>query len=164
MWYLIWVYTVCHSSSMVLFVLRFYGPVNPMESCPACIATDKALFFIQKMLISFLFLNKNICCGYTLEAPRRGASNEYPQHMFSSRNKKNIMWIPTLIYSYKRGQFLTNHTFTGRISTSIVHFLLPETDNCHSCIRGRERMTVETASIVLDTSTCNKRDFCQILG
>ena len=64
------------------------------------IATDKAIFFIRKMLISFLFLNKNICCGYSLEAPRRGASNEYPQHMFSSINKKNIMWIPPLICSY----------------------------------------------------------------
>ena len=29
-----------------------------------------------------------------------GASNEYPQHMFSWRNKKNIMWIPPLICSY----------------------------------------------------------------
>ena len=48
-------------------------------------------FFIRKMLISFLFLNKNICCGYSLEAPWRGASNEYPQHVYSSRNKKNIM-------------------------------------------------------------------------
>ena len=27
---------------------------------------------------------------YSLEAPRRGASNEYPQHMFSWRNKKKI--------------------------------------------------------------------------
>ena len=27
---------------------------------------------------------------YSLEAPHRGASNEYPQHMFSSRNKKDI--------------------------------------------------------------------------
>ena len=61
-----------------------------------CIATDKALFFIQKLLISFLFLNENICCEYSLEAPHRGASNEYPQHMFSLRNKKNIMWIPPL--------------------------------------------------------------------
>ena len=33
---------------------------------------------------------QNICCGYSLEAPPRGASNEYPQHMFSWRNKKNI--------------------------------------------------------------------------
>ena len=64
------------------------------------IATDKALFFIRKMLVSFLFLNKNICCGYSLEAPRWAASNEYPQHMFLSRNKKNIMWIPFLICSY----------------------------------------------------------------
>ena len=52
------------------------------------------------MLISFLFLHENICCGYLLEVPQRGASNEYPQHMFSWRNKKNIMWIPHLICSY----------------------------------------------------------------
>ena len=38
----------------------------------------------------FLFLNKNICCGYPLETPHWGASNKYPQHMFLLRNKKNI--------------------------------------------------------------------------
>ena len=27
---------------------------------------------------------------YPLEAPRRGAFNEYPQHMFDSEIKKNI--------------------------------------------------------------------------
>ena len=63
------------------------------------IATNKALF-IRKMLISFLFLHENICCGYSLEAPRWGTSNEYPQHMFLERNKKNIMWIPPLSCSY----------------------------------------------------------------
>ena len=52
------------------------------------------------MLVSFLFLHENICCGYALEAPRRGTSNEYPQHIYSSRNKKAIMWIPPLICSY----------------------------------------------------------------
>ena len=30
----------------------------------------------------FLFLLKNIDCGYPLEPPRRGGSNEYPQSMF----------------------------------------------------------------------------------
>ena len=38
----------------------------------------------------FLFIHKNIRCGYSLEAPCRGASNEYPQHMFLWRKKKNI--------------------------------------------------------------------------
>ena len=38
----------------------------------------------------FLFLHENICCRYSLEAPRRGASNEFPQHMFSLRSKKDI--------------------------------------------------------------------------
>ena len=31
-------------------------------------------------------------CGYSLELPRRGCSNEYPQSMFLSRNKKNNVY------------------------------------------------------------------------
>ena len=60
----------------------------------------KGAFFIRKMLlIYFLFLHKNIW-WYSLEVPWLGASNEYPQHIFSWRNKTNIMWIPPLICSY----------------------------------------------------------------
>ena len=32
---------------------------------------------------------QNIDCGYTLEPPRRGGSNEYQQSMFWNKNKKN---------------------------------------------------------------------------
>ena len=32
---------------------------------------------------------QKIDCGYSLEPPRRGGSNEYPQSMFLSRNKKD---------------------------------------------------------------------------
>ena len=35
---------------------------------------------------------QNIDCGYMLEPPRRGGSNEYPQPMFLSRNKKNNVY------------------------------------------------------------------------
>ena len=34
------------------------------------IALDKMLFFNLKVLIFFLFLQENICCGYSLEAPQ----------------------------------------------------------------------------------------------
>ena len=37
----------------------------------------------------FLIFAQNIDCRYTLESPRRGGSNEYPQSMFWSKNKKN---------------------------------------------------------------------------
>ena len=37
----------------------------------------------------FLIFAQNIDCGYTLEPHRRGSSNEYPQSMFWSKNKKN---------------------------------------------------------------------------
>ena len=32
---------------------------------------------------------QNIDCGYSLEPPWQGGSNEYPQSMFLSRKKKN---------------------------------------------------------------------------
>ena len=35
---------------------------------------------------------QNIDCGYLLELPQRGGSNEYPQSMFLSRNKKNNVY------------------------------------------------------------------------
>ena len=40
----------------------------------------------------FHISTQNIDCGYSLEPPRRGGSNEYPQSMFLSRNKKNNIY------------------------------------------------------------------------
>ena len=42
-----------------------------------------------KFCFIFLIFAQNIDCGYTLEPPRLGGSNEYPQSMFLSKNKKN---------------------------------------------------------------------------
>ena len=46
------------------------------------------------MKISHIFLisAQNIDCGYSLEPPRWGGSNEYPQSMFLSRNKENYIY------------------------------------------------------------------------
>ena len=44
------------------------------------------------MIIEELFLlimDKNIMCGYSLEVSRLGTCDEYPQVMFSWRNKQN---------------------------------------------------------------------------
>ena len=49
----------------------------------------KNLKFHQNSFDIFLIFAQNIDCGYTLEPPRRGGSNEYPQSMFWSKNKKN---------------------------------------------------------------------------
>ena len=75
---------------------------------PAYIATDKALFFSSVCADIFLIFQSKHMLWYSLEAPRWGASNEYPQHMFSLINKKNIMWIPPLICSYVHKRFCSN--------------------------------------------------------
>ena len=46
-----------------------------------------AIFHIKNSDI-FHISAQNIDCGYSLEPPRRGGSNEYPQSMFLSRNNK----------------------------------------------------------------------------
>ena len=40
----------------------------------------KEEYFVRILGNVFLFPHKNMCCGYSLGAPQRGASNEYPQH------------------------------------------------------------------------------------
>ena len=48
-------------------------------------------FQIKKSNI-FHISAQNIDCGYSLEPPRRGGSNEYPQFMLLSRYKKNKVY------------------------------------------------------------------------
>ena len=49
----------------------------------------------------FLFLFKNIDCGYSLEPPRRGGSNEYPQSMFWAE-----IWKLSVFFIWKFPFFL----------------------------------------------------------
>ena len=53
---------------------------------------QKLEVFRQKILIFFIFLVKNIDCGYSFEPPHRGGSNEYLQSMFLTRNMKNNVY------------------------------------------------------------------------
>ena len=63
------------------------------ENTPVQIYRKFHLFKIENFQIKnsdiFHIFAQNIECGYSLEPPRRGGSNEYPRSMFSSRNKKN---------------------------------------------------------------------------
>ena len=55
----------------------------------------------------FHISTQNIDCGYSLEPPRRGGSNEYSQSMFSSRNKENN------VYPYKPQFYYLKVGFKG---------------------------------------------------
>ena len=48
--------------------------------------------FQMKNSGSFHISAQNIDCGYLLEPPHRGGSNEYPQSMCLSRYKKNNVY------------------------------------------------------------------------
>ena len=64
--------------------------------------TFKSCKFSDKNSDIFHTSAQNIDCGYLLEPPRRCGSNEYPQSMFLSRNKKNNIYPckPQFNYMY----------------------------------------------------------------
>ena len=65
---------VCDCGTPWTFLLPFLEQTqrNSLNNCLFSIAPDKELFLVSL---------ENICCGY-------GASNEYPQHMFSDEISK----------------------------------------------------------------------------
>ena len=66
--------------------------------------TIKHWKFRNKNSDIFQISAQNIDCGYSLEPPRRGGSNEYPQFMFFSRNKKhNVYPCKPQFYCIKMG-------------------------------------------------------------
>ena len=79
--------------------MTFYGSLSDLaaseidvtsiitKTCPCNVYPLIPHFYIAKLgyagvYLFFLFLLKNIDCGYSLEPPRRGGSNVYPQSMF----------------------------------------------------------------------------------
>ena len=72
-------------SKTVLFMLPVYFASE--KTSPCNVYPLEPHFYIAKLgyagvYLFFLFLLKNIDCGYSLEPPRQGGSKVYPQSMF----------------------------------------------------------------------------------
>ena len=102
----------------------------------------KPYFYIVKLgftgvYIIFLISAQNIDCGYSLELPRRGGSNEYPQSMFWAE-----IWKISELFIWKLSVFGGNifNIFERACFRNVMlqrrssnqHKLLYE--NCNSCM------------------------------
>ena len=82
---LIWIYTVLQRQDISGFS-RTRVNKSITKTCLYNFDPLKPHFYIVKLgftgvYIDFLISAQNIDCGYSLEPPRRGGSNEYPQSM-----------------------------------------------------------------------------------
>ena len=91
-------------------LIRLRGRVGLFESikktfqfkCTENVTTKKENFQIKKKSDILHISAENIDCGYSLEPPRRGGSNEYPQSMVLSRNKEyNVYPCKSQFYHIK---------------------------------------------------------------
>ena len=89
---------------MILFHAHILWIIPDNESRHKCIALDKALSSTKKkILIFFLFLHENLCCGYSLEAPQWGASDDYHKICFCGEIRKIFVWIHILSRAMSNG-------------------------------------------------------------
>ena len=77
-----------YKRNVAFFFFFFFHLSRNKKKCPHAVQFS---IHYENLLMQYIFLifAQNIDCGYTLEPPRRGGSNEYPQSMFWSKNKKN---------------------------------------------------------------------------
>ena len=94
-----------HTGYMVAGLHVLYSSGSPMQAWYRCYHYEnkpiqiywkfyhpKNESFQMKNSMFFPISSQNIDCGYSLEPPQKGGSNEYPQSMFLSRNKKNNVY------------------------------------------------------------------------
>ena len=100
-----------------------YTPVNPGFTIQKWALRGSILYIMKTRLFKYIEISspktenfqiknfdifrisaQNIDCGYSLEPPWQGGSNDYQQSMFLSRNKKNNVYPckPQFFY-IKRG-------------------------------------------------------------
>ena len=86
---------ICSPWEQILSSLRKHAYSNILK----ILQPNKENFQIKNSDI-FYISAQNIDCGYWLEPPRQGSSNEYSQSMFLSRDKKNNVYscIPQFYY------------------------------------------------------------------
>ena len=104
--------------ALVFHTLRKHAYSNILKISPP----KNENFQIKKSV--FHISAQNIDCGYSLEPPRRGGSNEYTQSMFLDRNKKNNVYSCKPQFYYIKVGFkgvkIIKHVF-------VMNFILPKT-------------------------------------
>ena len=77
---------------------------------------QKLKIFREKYSDIFHISAQNIDCGYSLEPPRRGGSNDYPQSMFLSKAKKNNVYPCEPQFYYIKVAFKGDKNYIGIFS------------------------------------------------
>ena len=94
-----------HKGLLLIFILPFSSlDIYILSLCKLLITKTRLFKYIENFTSKnlkkksdknpdiFYISAQNIDCGYSLEPPRRGGSNEYPQSMFSSKTKKTNVY------------------------------------------------------------------------
>ena len=89
------------------------------------IAQDQVLFSAEKYWY-FSYFSMKTYCWHSVEVSHQGASNEYPHHMLSWKNKKNIMWKPILTRNYAS----SSHIKRKGIFEALADRQGPDKDGC----------------------------------
>ena len=80
---------------ILLQVMYLHYENMPMQYTKIFSSCKEGKFAVEIFFYIFLIFARNIDCGYMLEPPWQGGSNEYPQSMFWNKYKKNSYTLRT---------------------------------------------------------------------
>ena len=86
--------------------LLLFDIIYIMKTCLYNFDPLKPHWGLQGYTLFFLFLLKNVDCGYLLQPPCRGSSNQYTQFMFWAEIRKISEFFYLKIFSFWRWNFL----------------------------------------------------------
>ena len=102
-------YVITRTCLYIYFLLTPPPPPPPLKH-----HFDTVNWGLQEVYIIFLISAQNIDCGYSLEPPRRGGSNEYPQSVLSRNMKiseflsENFQFLVVKFSIYLNRRFFRN--------------------------------------------------------
>ena len=76
------------ANTFFLFILFYFLLKSLFTVQPVVAANSGPQIRVRNLKLFFLFLNQNICCGYSKEPSQWDGSFEHPKHMFKLMNKK----------------------------------------------------------------------------
>ena len=104
LWALAVVFRTQQQDNLFYNSAQFHNKMIVFFEKTGCHRVEQIRWVLLKSRDNFAYFSIKTCCGYSLELPRRGDSNEYPQHVYGELMKISfeivIRYLPFLFHSH----------------------------------------------------------------
>ena len=138
---------------------KFQHTITETCLCNLASPPPRKKWGLQGYTLFFLFLLWNIDCGYPLEPPQRGGSNEYPQSLFRAKitKRSHFFHLKLFVFAAIKSVIILNgrifvmrhiYLFSYFLENILWHFMqiVSFTRNVEFCFLGKNKKNINWSS------------------